>query len=235
MKSSMVAQISAAIYYQANVFDKLMTSKELHKNFKTIVYRQIQKDFGEYIDAQGRTKKKSFHHVYEWNRVGQKEARLFKLNATDVDGFSFKIGYEFMTSKTAVPNSNNKRRHVFRNKAAMMELGMPLKIAPRHSERLVFEYNGETVFMPKGASVTVRRPGGAAVRNQFDLAYSRFFRSNLVNLSIKRSGFQKIFNNSVVKAMRLPTSIKKISYTFSPNIVRSQADAAVRAAVGMVI
>ena len=37
----------------------------------------------------------------------------------------------------------------------------PLVIRPKNAERLVFEIDGETVFMPKGKSVTVRRPGAS--------------------------------------------------------------------------
>ena len=33
---------------------------------------KINKDFGEHIDAQARSKPKSLHHVYEWKRVGNK-------------------------------------------------------------------------------------------------------------------------------------------------------------------
>ncbi len=35
-------------------------------------------DFGNYIDALARSKPKSLHHVYEWQRAGNKTARLFK-------------------------------------------------------------------------------------------------------------------------------------------------------------
>jgi hypothetical protein len=121
---------------------------------------------------------------------------------------------------------------MFANKAFVMEQGLPLVIRPKNAERLVFESNGETVFMPKGASVTVKRPGGSAATNQFGLAYSRFFSGQLVNSSIKNSGFQRIFNSGLTKAMKLPVNIKKVQYKFSPNTVRSQADAALAIAFG---
>ncbi len=54
----------------------------------------------------------------------------------------------------------------------------------------------------------------------------------LVNESIKRSGFQKIFNSSVTKALSVPSNIKKVQYSFSPNLIRSQADAALAASFG---
>ena len=109
---------------------------------------------------------------------------------------------------------------------------MPLTIAPRAAERLVFETDTGTVFMPKGASVTVKRPGGPGVKNQFKLYYSRWFSGNLVNLSIKKSGFQQIFNSAMSKSLKLPSPIKKVQYSFSPNLIRQMADVAVESAFG---
>ena len=195
IKDSNVAQISAALYYEANVIAKFNNSKRFKSAFKKIIFNQINKDFGDHIDAQARSKPKSLHHVYEWKRVGNKSARLFKLKTIDMDGISFKINYELQPSKSFVPSPENNRKHVFINKASVMEAGMPLIIAPRHSERLVFEIDGNTVFMPKGASVTVKRPGGPSVKNQFTLQYSRFFSGELINNSIKKSGFKELFNS----------------------------------------
>lgn len=232
LKDSTVAQISAFVYYQAAVISKLTTSKQFKSAFTTLMFNQIDKDFGNYIDALARSKPKSLHHVYEWKKTGNKTARLFKLNKISENGLSFRINYEFLPSRSIVPSSNSRRRHVFINKASIMEEGKPLVIRPKNAQRLVFEFNGETVFMPKGAPVTVRRPGGSAARNQFSLAHSRFFAGRLVNDSIKRSGFQALFNSSMTKALRVPVSIKKVQYSFSANTVRSQADAALAMAFG---
>lgn len=231
LKDSTVAQISAAIYYQSQVVSKLSTNKGFVNMFQQVIFDQINKDFGEYVDAQARTKPKSLHHVYEWKKTGDSGSRLFKLKKTKADGLSFKISSDFLVSKTFASTSGN-RRHVFKQKAAVMEAGMPLKIAPRFSERLVFEVNGYTVYMPKGAPVTVKSPGGASVRNQYHLKYSLFFSGQLVNQSIKKSGFQKIFNSSLSRALKLPSDIRKVKYSFSPNTVRSQADYAINAAFG---
>ncbi len=232
LKDSNVAQISAALYYQSNVIAKLTTSNQFKSKFKKTIYTQINKDFGEYIDAQSRSKHRIFHHVYECKKSGLPTDRLFKLKMIDTTGISFKIDFEFIPSKSAVPSSKGRRRHVFASKASVMEAGMPLTIAPRAAERLVFETDTGTVFMPKGASVTVKRPGGPGVKNQFTLHYSRWFSSNLVNLSIKRSGFQQIFNSAMSKSLRLPSPIKRVQYSFSPNSIRQMADAAVEASFG---
>jgi len=231
MKESLVAQISAYVYYNAQVISKITSNSGFKNKFREVIFNQIEKDFGEFIDSQARVKPRSLHHVYEWDQTGSSEARLFKLNKLNTDGLGFSISYEFLPSKTFAKSEGN-RRHVFVNKASVMEAGMPLKIAPRHSKRLVFETNGYKVFMPEGASVTVKRPGGVGVKNAFMMTYSRFFKSNLVNLSIKKSGFQQLFNNSMAKALRLPSEIKTVKYSFSPNSLSTQADAALTSAFG---
>jgi len=232
LKDSTVAQVSAALYYQANVLAQLVENQGFKKVFKDTISSQIIKDFGLYVDAKARTSPKSLHHVYEWKKVGSPSSRLFTLKVIDTPGISFKMTYEFKPSKSFVPNKNSKRKHVFTNKASIMESGQSLTIRPRHADRLVFESDGVVVFMPKGKSVFVKNPGGKAAKNQFGLAYARFFNSNLVNESIKKSGFQKIFNTASAKALKIPASIRKIKYSFTPNTVRNEADAAVMAAWG---
>lgn len=235
LQSSVVAQVSAALYYQANVIAKLTESQKFKQVFRDTIFNQIMKDFGEYIDAKARSNPKTLHHVYEWKKLGVESGRLFQLTMSHSEGTSFKIKYQFNPSKTAVPSSKGKRRHVFVNKASVMEAGLPLIIRPRHAQRLVFEIDGRTVFMPKGASVNIRRAGGVRATNQFHLAYARFFNSNLVSESIKKSGFQKIFNSASAKALRIPSSIRKVKYEFNANTVRTEADAAVMAAFGGVL
>jgi hypothetical protein len=124
------------------------------------------------------------------------------------------------------------KKYKFANKAFIMENGIPVRISPKAAERLVFETNGYTVFMPKGVSITVSKPGGGAATHQFRLAYSRFFTGNLAGESIRRSGFQRIFNQGMAKALSVPAGIKKVQFSFSPNTVRNQADAGLQKAFG---
>ena len=228
LRSSIVAQVSAAIYYQSNVMVNIMKNKQLQNKFQSLIFKQIQEDFGLYMDSQARSKPKQYHHVYEWNRQGEESARLFKLKKLVSNEFALRLNYELMPSKSFVPSDKGKNRYVFANKASVMEAGMPVTIAPRAAERLVFDVSGGyTVFMPKGASVTVRQPGGAGTKNSFNLAYKRFFTGQLVSLSIKKSGFHKMFTSKVKQAMGLPMDIKTVKYSFSPNTVRSLASNAV--------
>jgi hypothetical protein len=86
--------------------------------------------------------------------------------------------------------------------------------------------------MPKGKSVTVKRPGGGKATGRFKIAYAQFFTGNLVNLSIKNSRFQQIFNSSMTTALKLPGDIRKVKYSFSANTINMQADKALSAAFG---
>mgnify|MGYP000043808466 CR=1 FL=1 len=87
---------------------------------------------GEYIDALARTRPKSLHHVYEWNKAGNKSSRLFKLNKLSENGLSFRVNYEFKPSRSLVPSETSRRRHMFINKAEVMERGLPLTIRPKN-------------------------------------------------------------------------------------------------------
>jgi len=234
IKDSTVAQISAFLYYEAAVLSKLTTNESFKNLFKTTIFNQIEKDFGLYMDSQARTRPRSLHHVYEWNKTGIPSSRLFHLYAIEMEGLSFRINYNFKLSKSSVPTKNKKqkKKYVFGNKADVMEAGMPIVIRPRSAERLVFEMDGETVFMPKGTSVTVRKPGGAQASHQFSLSYGRFFGGQLVNSSIKSSGLQRIFNLKMARALGVPMNIKKVQYSFTPGKIRIQADASLDAAFG---
>jgi len=232
LKDSTVAQISAAIYYQAKVVAKLTANKQFQNQFNKVLFNQISKDFSEYIDAQARVKPATLHHVYEWGKAGNKSARLFKLKNIQSEGLSFKIKNEFQLSKSMVPNPFGQSKYRFPNKASVMEAGMPVKIIPKTSKRLVFQSGGSTVFMPIGASVTVRRPGGGKATGRFQIAFAQFFTGQLVNSSIKNSGFQKLFNTSMSKAMQLPSDVKRVKYSFSANSLDMQAEAAIAAAFG---
>jgi len=131
-----------------------------------------------------------------------------------------------------VPTNFGKARHVFTNKASVMEAGNPVTIRPKNAERLVFEMDGVVIRMPKGMPVVVKRPGGGKATGRYKIEYARFFTGNLVNLSIKNSKFQQIFNSSVSKAIKLPADIKKVKYSFSPNTVNMQAETALALAFG---
>lgn len=237
VKDSSVAQISAFLYYQANVLSKLRTNEAFHNLFKTTIFNQINKDFGLFIDAKARSNPRSLHHVYEWNKVGNPSARLFMVYKTDTSGLSFNVRYKFLDSKSFVPTKNikSKNKYRFAKKAEVMESGMPVVVYPKSAQRLVFTIDGIAVFMPKGEPVRIKSPGGKAASHKFQLAYAQFFSGQLVNDAIKKSNFQQIFNSKMMNALSVPVSIKRVRYSFAPNAIRTEADTALTRAFGGVL
>ena len=232
IKDTTVAQVSALIYYKSSVISKLTRNKAFINKFNNTLYEQIDKDFGLYMDAKARTQPKQHHHLYEWKKVGNKNSRLFSLKIIPNTSLGFGVSYEFKDSKSFVPTQKGKHKHVFKNKASIMESGEPVIIKPKYSERLVFDVSGYTVFMPKGAEVTVSKPGGAGVKNSFAVGFNYFFKSNLVSSSIKKSGFQTLFSASIAKALKTPSNLKKVQYSFSTNTIDLQAEQALTSAFG---
>ena len=232
LKESNVAQISAVLYYKANVLAQLETNKTFIRKFQSMLFDELSNEFGLYVDAKARIKPKSLHHVYEWEKTGNSAARLFNLKLIKTETLSFKLDYEFKPSRTYAGNSNSKKKYKFPNKAFIMENSIPVTISPRSSKRLVFKIDDISIFMPEGASVTIKSPGGKAARNQFTLSYSHFFSGPLAGQAIRKSGFVKLFGSSMSKALSTPASIKKIQYSFSPNTIRSQAESSVERVFG---
>ena len=123
---------------------------------------------GEYIDSLASTSPESLHHVYEWGQVGQEAGRLFEFDMV-ASATQVKIGGVFLESSSIAPNGTEP----FVDKARIMESGMSVTIVPKNAEALVFEDDGETVFV--STSVTVDHPGGEAVVGSFKAAVESFF------------------------------------------------------------
>ena len=80
---------------------------------------------------------KKMHHVYEWKGIGNPKARLFVIRRVSVLGGNLIIEPSFLSSKTPVPidpellipgksERHITKRNVFKNKASVMEKGLPL-------------------------------------------------------------------------------------------------------------
>ncbi|NDB60092.1 hypothetical protein EB001_16825 [bacterium] len=74
--------------------------------------------------------------------------------------------------------------------------------------------------------MTVPNPGGRVVKQQFRSAYSKFFSGQLINQSFKKA---------IAQALSLPSDIKTVKYSFSPNVIQSQASAALSMSFGGVL
>lgn len=142
---------------------------EMNKTqFNRILGGYAAESLGEYIDSKARVNPSSLHHVYEWNRVGDKGSRLFKINVVARQN-SISFEGSFLPSKTGAPDSGQ----VFIDKANVMENKISVTVTPRNSSVLVFEDDGETIFTTN--SIYIANPGGDAVAGSFGMVVEEFF------------------------------------------------------------
>lgn len=152
---------------------------------------------GEYIDSKARMNPQSLHHVYEWNSVGTKSARLFKINVSATNSQIIFNG-SFLQSRSVSDGSTEP----FSDKAEVMENGISITVEPRNSEYLAFEFEGETVFTTK--SITITDPGGPEVKGSFQAVVEEFF--------------NYYFTNSILQALMKKLSSPQEFAKFFPNV-----------------
>lgn len=181
----------------------------------------------------------SLKHVYEWNSAGNKNKRLFRIVRASVRGGNLTIATKFLPSVTPVPiakeltipGKNGRRvtaRHVFKNKAQVMEDGQPLTVTARTAQALAIPTGSGPIFIRKPRSVVIKNPGGPAAKN----GYSEFFMSwwnNPVNLDsvLKKSGMMLRMERSIARELknrgsqtaRISSVIKQTSLVYSKGVI----------------
>ena len=143
----------------------------------------------QYIDAEARANPNMLHHVYEWNRSGSPNARLFNLDYTVSN-----IGLSFKSSFSQSKSIRDGSTVPFYNKASIMESGIPVTIKPKKNV-LVFEVNGETIFTKN--EVFIENPGGEEVAGSFEKTFDMFFSKYFSQAFIRASGLLEYLQNPV--------------------------------------
>lgn len=157
-----------------------------------------------YIDSNARVNPSILHHVYEWNKIGSPDGRLYDIVYT-VSNLGLSFNSSFRQSRTVQDGS----REPFYDKARIMEEGIPVTIAPRQAQALRF-VDGEEVFTR--SPVTVLNPGGQA-EGQFEQVFDNFFNKYFTQAFLRASGMAAYLENPVAykknldKGKRLGKSI----------------------------
>jgi hypothetical protein len=145
----------------------------------------------QYVDAEARSNQKALHHIYEWYNTGSPEARLYDFHYTVSNiGLSFKSNFRqssTLSNGSSVP---------FYDKARIMENGTEVTIAPKKSDVLAFEINGETVFTKR--PVTVSNPGGDFTQGSFEKIADQFFNIYFKQSFLKSSGLYSYIKNPIL-------------------------------------
>jgi hypothetical protein len=129
-----------------------ISSPKGQKNIQRTIENSVKRKYLPYVNAMASANKKSMHHAYEWGKVGQTSGRLFDLKIPPMSRgkANFSMRLEFRPSKTLVPlteaqatpgptGKTVEQRHVFFNKAMVMEYGQKVIIRPTISQYLAFD------------------------------------------------------------------------------------------------
>jgi hypothetical protein len=163
-----------------------------------IVGIQFKEIAAQYIDAAAKMNPEELHHIYEWDKVGLKTYRLYRIYYT-VQNNSLVFGSLFKQSTTVQEKRGS--RIPFAEKASIMERGKTMVIKPRaDNEKGLLtwfdEESGEYVSKPK---VTIRKPGGDFVKGSFERTFREFFGVYLSQSRLLESGFFKKPGSKVYK------------------------------------
>jgi hypothetical protein len=180
---SFVKVLNNSVEYSKGFLEGIELSR---LEFNRVLGGYTAEALGEYIDSKARMNPSSLHHVYEWNKVGSKDSRLFRINVNATRSQILFTGL-LLDSKTSSPTTDQ----VFRNKAEVMESGISVTVSPKNSDFLVFEDDGETVFTTN--TILISDPGGKDVAGSFSAVTSEFFNYYFTN-SILYSFLNKLSN-----------------------------------------
>lgn len=190
------------------------------------------------LNQKAKANKYEFHHIYEWNQVGTQKGRLYGLVRTGVKNGSLKITSQFYESSTPVPISKKlmspgkngksvKSRHIFKNKANVMEDGIPVRIRAKFAGALAFNTRSGLIFIPKKHSVLVKNPGGNKVRNAFTKEFKYWFKDPTnINNAMSSSGYFNKLEKEIAKCLSVNGSgrpavsatIAKVSTIYSKGL-----------------
>lgn len=142
----------------------------------------------QYVDSNARVNPQLLHHIYEWDKTGSPDARLFDLSYTlNGAGLSFNSSFRQSTS------IKNGSLVPFYNKAEIMENGVPVTIVPK-KRVLAFEVDGQEVFTPN--AVTVDNPGGIT-KGEYERVFDSFFNRYFTQAFLEKTGISTYLRNPV--------------------------------------
>jgi hypothetical protein len=144
----------------------------------------------QFIDVNARMSPELLHHVYEWEKVGSPEARLF-----DIDYKITGVGITFTSSLKQSSSIKNGSNVPFYNKAKIMEEGVAVTIRPKKASVLRFEVDGQEVYTSR--EVRVDNPGGQT-KGQFNNVINNFFGVYFRQSFLNSSGLLQYFKSPQV-------------------------------------
>jgi hypothetical protein len=206
-------------------------------NIASHIETNLTPKYVAWINKMAVSNPSKYWHMYEPRHIGQSEFRLFEFKINKGRGAAdFTANVTFRPSKMRVPlrrleatpgptGKVMKQRHVFYNKAYVLEYGLPIKIKPRNGKYLVYAVDEDALIFRSNNPVqlmdTKRRPTYGAmhvannvyfgseangvidrtVRRYTNRAAKRSEHASTVNLSVTMANNQQA--KSIAKAVAL--------------------------------
>ena len=192
-----LVQMNNVVDYSAGFLEGARAGK---RNFLNALGAGTIEALKQFVDTNARMDPQTLHHVYEWYQVGSPEARLFDIDYT-VSNLGLSVKSTFRQSRSIAEGS----KEPFAEKAAVMESGRTVRIAPRTSPVLVFDVDGRTVFTPNEVEVN---PGGEATSGQYQAVFDMFMSKYFTQSFLRISGIHDRIKRPTIFKKNLPAGAK---------------------------
>lgn len=154
----------------------------------------IRNYFDVYMDAKARGAPKAYHHVYEFDKTGDKQSRLFKSTIANAGDGSVTLTYSL-----TMASEPNRQGYEFPSKAIVMEQGDPVTILPKRKKYLKYRLeNGEFITSKQSY---VPQPGGPVAGN-FQEVHNNFMRYR-AHFVLKKFKFYETVERAIITKRRL--------------------------------
>lgn len=141
-------------------------------------HSELSQKFDAYMAAIAPTSPKQFHHVYDWNNIGNPKWQLWT-NVLRGRGNNRYASFEFRASTIPVPVHKGdkkpfRRTHRFIYKAMIMEYNIAVTVKRKRAKMLAFPGNNGKIVFTKGP-IVVENPGGEATTGAFTAAWTNWW------------------------------------------------------------
>jgi hypothetical protein len=188
---------------------KELSSKAVLEELASAVFTMSGKAFIKAMNLEAKSSPKKYHHIYEWKQVGSNTARLFFIYKQSSAGGKLIIKPGFIQSKTKVPvapelltpgrtGKSVASRHVFRDKASIMEKGTPVIF--RTSKPTPMPDGGQIKFVAANTVIRNYNPGGKEVKGSFEKYFNYWFQTK-VNSVVNSSGILGAIDSELAKVL----------------------------------
>jgi hypothetical protein len=227
IETNMTEAVSGTLYYELMAAWYSIGDEDAMRKYNDKIFKSVNKNFGRHLDGRAAAMPKKYHHVYEWGGVGNSKSRLWKLQKRNTGNDRMIIRYDFLTSKKVAPIHPSlqkpgpsgkfvKKSTVFKNKAFVMENGIPVTIRPKTAKWLAipstFDFNSTATINFTRGPVRIQNPGGTGVRFSFAQTFNGYFSSGLAVKHLNSDGTLQTPARLTRKAGEdVPSAIYRIS------------------------